>query len=388
MTALGTLWPAVVRGGKLLARGRFKQFAGKLLNEVETVQASAAAPTRGGPPLLLAGHILRPGGYDHVVLAILQGLIQSGIAVLRDPDAVLRNELVPDDVRPGEARGQLDAVPRLAITPPHLLHRLHPDRRTAAFTMWETDALPRRAVGELSRCGLVLVPSEWGAACFRANGVTTPIEVVPLGFDPGVFRPAPLPAGCVFGTAGALDDGGLRKNIPQVIEWFRAAFPNETNVRLRIKITPASPPVDTHGDSRIDVIQSSLNQADLIDWYHSLTCYVNGSLGEGFGLHLLEAMACGRPLISTSFGGASAFFNASVGYEIPHRLVDARNAIYSGRWGGPDREAMIAAMRRVYRDAAECAGLGAAAARRAAQFTWAASVQKLMVALRRHKLLG
>lgn len=376
MSALGTLWPAIRRGGLMLASGRFRQFAGKLFNERETVRLGESAPIRRGPPLVLAGHILRPGGYDHVVLAVLQGLIEAGVNVIRDPDSVMRPEHIPEHARPGE--GATNAMPRLIATPPHLLHRFHPSRRDTAFTMWETDTLPARAVAELNRCGRVIVPSEWGAACFRANGVTPPIHVVPLGHDPGLFHPLPPVAGCVFGTAGALDDGGLRKNVQRVIDLFRMAFPTEADVRLRVKITPASPPVQTHGDPRIDVIDRSLSSSDLAEWYGSLSAYVNASFGEGFGLHLLEAMACGRPLISSTFGGVSAFFDGEVGYEVSHRLIEARNAIYSGHWGDPDAAAMISAMRRAHANPAEAAELGRKAADRAARFTWTATAAGLV----------
>ncbi|MFO0803844.1 MAG: glycosyltransferase [Gemmataceae bacterium] len=376
MTALGTLWPAIRRGGSLLARGRFRQFAGKLFNEYDAVRLGESAPIRSGPPLVLAGHILRPGGYDHVVLAVLTGLIEAGVNVIRDPDSVMRLEHIPEQARPGE--GATHAMPRLIATPPHLLHRFHPSRRDTAYTMWETDTLPARAVTELNRCGRVIVPSEWGAACFRANGVTPPIHVVPLGHDPELFHPLPPVSGCVFGTAGALDDGGLRKNVQRVVDLFRNAFPAEADVRLRVKITPASPPVQTHGDPRIDVIAHSLDSAALAEWYGSLTAYVNGSFGEGFGLHLLEAMACARPLVSTTFGGASAFFDRKVGYEVSHRLIQARNAIYSGQWGDPDNAGMIAAMRQVRANPTEAAERGRRAAERAARFTWAATAAGLI----------
>jgi glycosyltransferase involved in cell wall biosynthesis len=386
VTALGTFWPAVVRGGKLLARGRLREFAGKLLNETATVRAVDAAPVRTGPPLALAGHILRPGGYDHVVYAVLKGLIEAGVNVVRDPGSVMRFELIPPDLRPGESHRQPDQ-PRLAATPPHLLRRFHPDRRTAAFTMWETDTLPASAVDALNRCGLVVVPSRWGAGCFRANGVTVPVEVVPLGYDPGTFsRDAERsePPLRVFGTAGALDEGGLRKNVQRVIDLFRRAFPSEPDVRLRVKITPASPMVQTHADPRIDVVQRSLSPAELADWYRSLTVYVNGSFGEGFGLHLLEAMACGRPLISTAFGGVGEFFDATVGYEVGYRLVEARNAIYSGRWADPDDGDLIRQMRHVYHDRDEARRLGECAAERAAGFTWADTARKLVDVLTRY----
>lgn len=408
MRAFDTFWPAVFRGGKLLARGRFREFAGKLFKELPAVRGDEPAPARDGPPLFLAGHLLTHGGYDHLLLAILTGLIDAGVNVHRDERLLFRKELIPPRYLPGRGRRRPDD-PRLVVAPPHLLRRFALDRRTAVLTMWETDTLPRGAVARLNRCGLVVVPSRWGAECFRENGVTVPIEVVPLGYDSGVFwrQPEPLPqppprrgegafppfpgreggrgvrSMVVFGTAGALDQGGLRKNVQRVIDLFRRAFPSESDVRLRVKVTPTSPPVRTHDDPRVDVTQRPLSPAELAEWYRSLTAFVNGSFGEGFGLHLLEAMACGRPLISTTFGGAGEFFDSGVGYEAPYRLIEARNAIYSGKWADPDDAAIAAAMRRVHADRDEARRLGEFAARRAAAFTWAETVRKLAGVLRR-----
>ena len=399
MSAFGSLWPAALRGGKLLAQGRFREFGRKLLNESADAERAQVAAKREGPPLFLAGPIQRVGGYDHVVLAVLRGLTESGVNVHRDFWGLFRNELIPEHLRPAEAT-RWPGQPRLVVAPPHLLFRFRPDPRTAALTMWETDTLPADAVPALNRCGLVIVPSRWGADCFRANGVRVPIAVVPLGHDRAVFGPAGTsPAArtgtsdeasrgaggpCVFGTAGALDEGGLRKNVQRVVDLFRRAFPTAPDVRLRVKVSPASSPVATHGDGRVEVIRTFLPPAELAEWYRSLDAFVNTSAGEGFGLHLLEAMACGRPLISATFGGVSAFFDASVGYEVGYRLVDARNAIYSGRWAEPDGDELIAGMREVYVNREEARRLGARSARRAARFTWDDTTRKLVIVLIQH----
>src|SRR5437764_1300537 len=141
MSAFGALWPAALRGGKLLARGRFREFGQKLLNESGDVRRGQTATKRDGPLLFLAGPIQRVGGYDHVVLAVLRGLTESGVNVHRDFWGLFRNELIPEHLRPAEAT-RWPGQPRLVVAPPHLLFRFRPDARTAAFTMWETDTLP------------------------------------------------------------------------------------------------------------------------------------------------------------------------------------------------------------------------------------------------------
>lgn len=384
LTAYDTFWPAAARGGKLLLRGRVGEFTRKLFNELPDARdADQRAARRTGPPLFLAGHILGLGGYDHLVLNVLRGLTESGINVSRDRRACLRKQLVPLDLRPTELRRR-PHHPRLSIAPPHLLRRYKPDGRTAAFTMWETDTLPPDGVKQLNRCGLVIVPSAWGARCFRANGVTVPISVVPLGYDPATFslNPQPsTPGPCVFGTAGALDEGGLRKNVQRVIDLFRRAFPAEPNVRLCVKITPNSPAVEAHGDPRIEVIATHLPPQGLANWYRSLSAYVNASAGEGFGLHLLEAMACGVPLISSTFGGVGAFFDERVGYEVKFRPVGAWNSIYRGTWSDPNDSDILDRMRQVYRRRDEARRLGMAAAERARQYRWEDTIRKLVIVL-------
>lgn len=346
------------------------------------------APVVPGKTLWIAGDVRGVSGYDHVTFAFLQGLPSLGADLRLHPTAFVRPDVVPPSMMPPRA-ARPPGHPLLAAGPPFLGPHYGLDRMAAVYTMWETDRLDPKWVPQLNAAGLIVVPSAWQRECFRADGIATPIEVAPLGFDPLVYHPGgPPPDACTFGTAGALGSGGLRKNAQWVIDLFRRAFPTATDVRLRVKITPASPNVETYDDPRIDVIRAILPPAELAEWYRSLTAYVNGSMGEGFGLHLIEAMACGRPLVTANHSGLTAFFEPKLGYAVDYTLVEARNEIYQGHWAQPDEDGLIARLREVHADPAAAARLGEACAVRAKQFTWKAAGRQLAAALRAHGFLS
>jgi len=48
---------------------------------------------------------------------------------------------------------------------------------------------------------------------------------------------------------------------------------------------------------------SSINMEDMPQFYNSLSCYICASSSEGFSLSVLEAAACGLPIISTKVSG-------------------------------------------------------------------------------------
>jgi glycosyltransferase involved in cell wall biosynthesis len=332
-------------------------------------------------PLFVTGDIAGISGWDYVVFEVVRGLHSLGVDLRLNALSRHAPDLLPP-VLAQRVRGRLPGDREFLISPPHLIRHHRPEPGYILFTMWESDRLAPDQVRWLNRASLVIVPSRWGVESFRASGVTVSLAQVPLGHDPLAFHAdGSWPDVCAFGTAAALWGGGVRKNTKRTIELFQQAFPNEDDVRLRVKITPRCELPDP-GDPRIEVLRTFLPPADLAEWYRSLTAYVSGSYGEGFGLHLVEAMACGRPVISTSYSAVTEYFDAQVGYPVEHHLIPADGDVYHGHWGQPDDAALMRALRAVYEDDAEAKRRGGRAAARARGLTWKEAGRKLVEVLR------
>ena len=251
------------------------------------------------------------------------------------------------------------------------------DKEVCFVTMWESTRLPAPAVDNLNKAKVVVVPSKWQAEVFSAQGVTSPIRVVPMGVNPNRFpfeyreHHGPF----TFGTVGRLAYGGCRKNLESVILAFQeAAVPDS---RLLIKTYPgeALPDID---DPQVEVVQEFVSKKDLPKFYQGIDCFVSATRGEGWGLCQHEAMLSGKPVISTNFGGTTEFFDSSVGWPVEYCLQEAgKHYENCGLWADPDVEDLTEAMLTVGQRREGVYEKAKAARLRAEQFTWEASNEKL-----------
>jgi glycosyltransferase involved in cell wall biosynthesis len=345
-------------------------------------------PISAHSPLLIRAPLSKQTGYGYLSYHLLRSLARLGVPVRLVPIRDAMTE-VPDELKPLIQERPAPDAWEVLFFPPFALGDKELTRRTLLFTMWESSRLRPEWVAELNKSGGVIVPCEWNAVCFSAAGVEVPLHVVPLGHDPEVFQPGDdFPAVCTFGFAGAVWDAGVRKNLPETVEAFRLAFPTEADVRLKVKVTKKCP-LPPVADPRVEINPDYLHEADLAAWYRSLTALVSVSSGEGFNLHLLEAMACGRPGLACRFSGPAEFFDESVGYPIRYVLEPAaRYPLYGGLWCRFDREALVEQLRRVYRDRDGAVRNGGAAAARAREFTWDRAGGRLVALLRRSGMLA
>jgi glycosyltransferase involved in cell wall biosynthesis len=231
-------------------------------------------------------------------------------------------------------------------------------------------------------------PTEFGRQAMLASGVTRPVHVIPLGVDgdhfhPGATRVANRDGEFVF---LANFEWNSRKAPELLMRTFNCAFRRQEPAVLVCKImsryrTDDVPneiralQLDENG-GRIHLIYNrQLPHYQLAALYRSADCFVSPSRGEGWGMPLLEAMACGLPAIATDWGGHTGVLDAADSYPLRIRGVvpaDSSCPYYTGfSWADPDAEHLGQLMRHVYENRGEARERGLRAAERVrATLTW------------------
>ena len=175
------------------------------------------------------------------------------------------------------------------------VHDLAVLRHPETFPRWTRVYAPRIVPRVVRAARRVIAVSE-----FTASEIETllhvpreKIRVVPNGVD-ALFTPeGPHAEGSYVLTVGTLEP---RKNLARAVEAAASA-----GVELRVVGARGWGGVEAHGTNVTWL--GAVDDAELARQYRGALCVVYASLYEGFGLPVLEAMACGAAVV-TSRGGA------------------------------------------------------------------------------------
>jgi glycosyltransferase involved in cell wall biosynthesis len=335
-----------------------------------------------------------PGGYPISAEEIALGLDALGVDVRHRPTPWN----IPADIRHPRlrelaARPLREDLPQLSYEPAELFYLNHPGYKIG-YTMLEVDGLPDDWVATCNGFDEIWVPSHWGAATFASVGVSRPIHVMPLGYDPNRFHPGiPARKNPDRFTFLSVFEWGERKAPELLLRAYAAAFTRRDDVLLLLRINNFDPEVDvaraidalglpSDGPPVALLYNRQIAAGGLGMLYRSADCFVLPTRGEGWGLPILEAMACGVPAIATDWSAQTEFFHSGVGYPLRIRgLVpaDAKCPYYPGfNWADPDLEHLVHLLRHVYENREEARARGERAAEEArTRWTWRHAVERM-----------
>ena len=261
---------------------------------------------------------------------------------------------------------------RTVTTVHDLSHHIYPEFHPPA----RIDYMRRMLPGSLARASHVITVSESARQDLISHFGHAPerITAIPLGANPA-FRPhsaaelAPVLARLGLQAQGySLYVGTIepRKNLDRLLDAYES-LPAPLRTRYPLVMAGSTGWRSEHTHQRMARAASAgwlhylryIPQADLPALYAGARVFAYPSLYEGFGLPVLEAMACGVPVLT------------STSSSLPEVAGNAALLI-----APEDTDALRAALARALQDSAWRRQASAAGLARAASFSWGQCVQR------------
>ncbi len=241
---------------------------------------------------------------------------------------------------------------------------LSPNRRSMVVERLTLGLAVRRAAG------IVVISQATGRALVARFPRAAPkVTVALLGVSPALAGPAASaelpPAGFVL-AVGTLEP---RKNLPRLAAAF-AALPASLRERHPLVVAgelgwqtgPTTAALDALGTNVIRL--GYVSDRVLAELYRRCGVFCYPSLGEGFGLPVLEAMAAGAAVLTSSVSSLPEVGGDAVAYCDPRSVAGITGALAA-----------------LLEDPQRRAALGVLARARAAQFSWGRTAETVRSAL-------
>lgn len=185
--------------------------------------------------------------------------------------------------------------------------------------------------------------TRWTAAIFHEGGLNPErLFSIPVGYNPDIFYPDPTVSKRSRYTFLFVGCDQYRKGFDILLQAWSNTFTSADNVELIVKDTP-----QVYGKTnlqnqlielqykndlgKITYLDDAYSEREMADLYRSVNVLVHPYRGEGFGMPIQEASACGTiPLVTGK--GCTDEFVTDYKIQSNQKLVDI-NSIFAGKPG-------------------------------------------------------
>ena len=284
------------------------------------------------------------------------------------------------------------------------------DGKNIGFLVWEGDKIPKCWLEEClnPNIDMIFVPSTHTEEAIinaanlsheEAEELINKIHIMPHGIETKLFNPKSNTNDefiflCNKGFRNQEDRGGIQYAVKAFLEEFysqektdlgigspitESEFPNlidsdggspdvqqenskveqfnDKSLRLKtptagpiliIKVNPAYPVGILPQHPKIKVISENMPYEKIPELYHNCDVFLAPTRAEAFNIPCLEAMACGKPVITTDFGGQTDYVPKE--WQIGGELKEVEHEIMyeETRWLTPNIEELKKKMREFY----------------------------------------
>jgi len=278
-------------------------------------------------------------GYGVAGINILKALQAQNVEVSFFPigQPQVTNQADADAVRKGMQTAQMfdPQAPCVKIWHQNQMAERIGSGKFIGFPVFELDTFSDLEKHHLNSCDEWMVCSNWAKDIIQSSVSFKPTHVIPLGVDAELFPPAPVRQDdkTIFFNCGKWE---IRKGHDVLIQAFRKVAEEYDNVELWMM---CSNPFNSQEENnrwhqlynhpKVKLIPRAETQAEVYNIMSQVDCGVFPSRGEGWNLELLEMMAAGKHVITTSYSAHTEFCSQENATLIPIKDVESA---FDGKW--------------------------------------------------------
>jgi glycosyltransferase involved in cell wall biosynthesis len=243
-----------------------------------------------------------------------------------------------------------------------LRHEICRRKHNIAHPFWELEAIPDRYLIYLKRFDSIWAPSTFVYETLISHG----LKNVTLVKHP-MMAPASTPK---FGIPKDMlkllfffdfDSYSARKKPEAAIHAFKLAFKSQRDVSLTVKTRGTRDngrrqwlEEQAAADPRIEIIDRTLTRQEMINLMADHDVFLSLHRSEGLGLGCMEALAAGKIVVATDYGGSTDFVNSKTGFPVAWQRIDVGVGEYvlgeNASWADPSVDDAATQLRKIYDD--------------------------------------